>query len=263
MVLARDPNDDWKNWGASDPYFAVLTDTKFLNSNLNDEVLREFFDSGERHVDHVYSTVRSGMRRDFEPNRVLDYGCGVGRLVVAFARRANEVVGIDVSPGMLEETRENCRRLGAPASVQLLHVNQLDSLTAGTFDLVHSHLVFQHIPVARGELVLRRLISLLAEGGIGVIQLTCIDSRSAPRRFVSELRKRIGLVHRLLNLVQGRPFSTPLMQMNSYSMNNIFKILIETRCSNLRVEFWEHQGIHGVVLYFEKSPQSLSQNRQA
>jgi SAM-dependent methyltransferase len=255
-MLANDPDRDWEHWGKTDPYFGVLTDPKFLDENLNDHSFLDFFASGERHVEHVYTAIRSGVRPDFQPVRVLDYGCGVGRLVVPFASRSQEVVGVDVSPSMLEVARENCKRLGAN-SVSLLHANELDSLAPASFDLVHSYIVFQHIPVARGELILRKLISLIAEGGMGAIHLTYADSRSAFRRGMSALRRRVSLAHGLMNLAQRRPFFTPLMQMNCYSMNRIFDLLIDAHCSNLRVEFWEHRSFRGAMLYFERSARPL------
>ena len=120
-MFANDPDRDWQNWGKTDPYFGVLTETKFLNVNLNDSALAEFFASGERHVEHVYEVIRTRVRPDFKPGRVLDYGCGAGRLVVAFAARSREVVGVDVASSMLEVARANCKRLGAD-SVDLMHV---------------------------------------------------------------------------------------------------------------------------------------------
>jgi SAM-dependent methyltransferase len=255
-MFANDPDRDWQNWGKTDPYFGVLTDPKFLNTNLNDSALAEFFASGERHVEHVCEVIRSRMQPDFQPGRVLDYGCGAGRLVVAFAARSREVVGVDVAPSMLEVARANCKRLGAD-SVDLLHVDDLGSLASASFDLVHSYIVFQHIPVAQGELILRKLILLLAEGGVGAIHFTCVDRRSAVRRGLSSLRRRVGVVHGLMNLAQGRRFSTPFMQMNSYSMSRIFDILMDTNCSNLNVEFWEHRNFRGAMLYFQRLSKPL------
>jgi SAM-dependent methyltransferase len=251
-MFVHDPDRDWHRCGESNPYFWVLTEPKFLDANLNEDSLQEFFVSGERHVEHVYREIRSGMRPDFQPARVLDYGCGVGRLVVAFAGHADKVVGVDISQGMLERARENCNRFGAN-SVSLVHVNDLDTLAPASFDLIHSYIVFQHIPVARGELILRKLISLIAEGGMGAIHLNYSDSRSAFRRGVSVLRQRVGLAHGLMNLIQRKRFSTPLVQMNVYSMDRIFDILIDMHCSNLHVEFWEHRSFRGAMLYFERS----------
>jgi SAM-dependent methyltransferase len=256
LTLGNDPDRDWQTWAEIDPYFGVLSDPKYLNANLNDDSLQEFFASGERHVAHVYSVIRASIQPDFHPVQVLDFGCGVGRLIAPFAERSQTVVGIDVSPAMLEHARENCKKFNV-ASARLINVSELDSLEPASFDLVHSFIVFQHIPVARGELILRKLITLIAEGGVGAIHVTYSNTHSALRRGVSTLRRSFNLAHGLLNLVQGRRFSTPLVQMNSYSMNRIFNILIDGRCSNLHVEFSNHGGIYGAMIYFEKATRSL------
>jgi SAM-dependent methyltransferase len=255
MILAGNSDREWQKWGKTNPYFGVLTDPKYLNENLNDDSLKEFFASGESHIEHVYSVIREKIRPDFHPAEVLDYGCGVGRLVVPLSKRSQKVIGIDVSQAMLEQARNNCKRLGI-ASTRLLHVDEMETLAPASLDLIHSFIVFQHIPTVRGEFILRKLLALLAEGGVGAIHMTYADPRSALRRGISALRLRIGPVHGLLNLARHRPYTTPLMQMNSYSMNRIFDILYSSHCSNLHVEFTNHYGHHGAMLYFEKRPSS-------
>ena len=91
MTVANNADRDWREWGRTNPYFGVCSDAKFLNANLNDDVLDEFFASGEHHVEHVYSVIRAAIRPEFKPDRVLDYGCGVGRLVAPLARRSRDV----------------------------------------------------------------------------------------------------------------------------------------------------------------------------
>src|ERR1700748_1063313 len=113
MAFTKDSDRDWQGWGKTNSYFSVLTDPKYLNANLNDDSLRDFFATGVDHIDHVYSVVRAKIRPDFQPARVLDYGCGVGRLVLPLAKRSQSVVGIDVSRDMLEQARENCAKQGA------------------------------------------------------------------------------------------------------------------------------------------------------
>jgi SAM-dependent methyltransferase len=252
VALGNDSDRDWKSWGETNPYFGVLTDAKYLNANLNGESLREFFNSGELHVDHVYSVIHTSIRTGFHPDRVLDYGCGVGRLVVAFARVAPTVVGVDISPSMLALARKHCTEFSAD-SVRLLNVDQFDALEPGGFDLVHSFIVLQHIPIDRGELIVKKLVTLLADGGIGAIHLPYSDSRTAFHRSLSALRKRVKLVHGLLNLAAHRSYSSPHMQMNCYSMNRVFESLRKMHCSNLHVELSEHSGIHSAMIYFEKA----------
>ncbi len=170
-MLWNNSDKDWQTLGRVNPYYGVLSHPEFLSANLNKDSLEEFFASGERDIEGVYSFIRAHIRPDFQPVRVLDYGCGVGRLVLPLARRSRVVVGIDVSPGMLEQARENCQKYGISTAI-LLHVDQMDSLAPASFDLIHSVIVFQHIPVARGERILKKLIALLANGGIGALHFT-------------------------------------------------------------------------------------------
>jgi SAM-dependent methyltransferase len=256
MILTKRQDRDWETWGKRNPYFGVIADSKFLRANLNDDSLDEFFASGEHHVEHVYRVIRANVRPDFQPVRALDYGCGVGRLVVPLAKRSQEVVGIDVSPSMLVHARENCEKFGA-VSARLMHVDEMGSLAPASFDLVHCALVFQHIPTSRGELILRKLIDLLAEGGVGAIHFPYSDTRSALERGIWQLSLRIGLLHGLLNLVRHRPFSSPRMEGHTYSMNRIFDILLDSHCSSFHVEVGDmgggpHPGKHAAMLYFQK-----------
>jgi SAM-dependent methyltransferase len=249
--MANHTERDWLRWGDENPYFGVLTDPKFLSANLDGESREEFFRSGEVHLNHVYSVIHTRIRENFQARGVLDFGCGVGRLLVPFTRRAPVVVGVDVSPGMLQEAAKNCRERG-DAGARLLRSDELDQLEADSFDLIHSYIVFQHIPVAEGERLLRNLIRLMAVGGVGVIHLVFSDARSALRRAVLAVRSRSKLMHGFFNLAQGKPFSWPLMQMNTYSMNRVFDLLVDSHCANLHAEFEDHGGFRGAILYFEK-----------
>lgn len=47
----------------------------------------------------------------FEPDRVLDAGCGTGRVAIELARRGIEVVGVDVDASMLAAARRLAPRL--------------------------------------------------------------------------------------------------------------------------------------------------------
>src|SRR5271168_1447372 len=98
---------EWQAWGIRDPYFAVLTNPKFRSSVLTEEAKREFFESGKATVAHIFDMCRRYIDPDFKPRRVLDFGCGVGRMSLAFAAQAGEVVGMDISEAMLTEARLN------------------------------------------------------------------------------------------------------------------------------------------------------------
>lgn len=66
--------------------------------------------------------------------RLLDLGCGTGRLALALGREIAAYLGLDVSARMIEIARSRCGRLeNARFAVRPAH--RLDDLEAGSFDL--------------------------------------------------------------------------------------------------------------------------------
>jgi 2-polyprenyl-3-methyl-5-hydroxy-6-metoxy-1,4-benzoquinol methylase len=84
-----------------------------------------------------------GVWRRLSGQRVLEIGCGTGRHTLRLARQGNEVVGIDLSLGMLTVARRTLR--GHP--VRLIHADFMtfDELAGGDFDAVIASLVLEHI----------------------------------------------------------------------------------------------------------------------
>jgi SAM-dependent methyltransferase len=79
--------------------------------------------------------------------RVLEIGCGVGRMTRWFAESFGKVDGIDIAPEMIGQAR---RRLAVCPNATL-HAGSgfdLQPLPDACFDLVFSYIVFQHIPSA-------------------------------------------------------------------------------------------------------------------
>lgn len=75
--------------------------------------------------------------------RVLDLGCGTGRHALWLAAAGATVTAVDFSEGMLGEAR---RKPGASAVRFLVHdLHQPLPFAAGTFDLVVSGLVLEHL----------------------------------------------------------------------------------------------------------------------
>ena len=75
-------------------------------------------------------------------------------------------------------------------------------------------------------------------------------ARSQKRRAVAFL-KALPLVNNVYNVVQGRPFSTPQMQMNAYDLDAVFAVLYRRRCRKVHVELRHRKGELSVVLFFE------------
>jgi hypothetical protein len=82
----------WKRLGATEPYFAVLSENQYLSAQEDGAARADFFMSGESHIAEVFADIHS-IDSTFQPQRALDFGCGVGRLVIPLARRVHRVVG--------------------------------------------------------------------------------------------------------------------------------------------------------------------------
>lgn len=249
-MFNQNTDAEWERFGRKDPYFGVLADAKFHAANLTDANREEFFRTGVEYVDDVLRKIRQHLDPDFTSRRVLDFGCGVGRLVIPFAKVAQEVTGVDVSDSMLREARRNCEARSV-GNVTLVKSDDTLSRLNGTYDLVHSVMVFQHIPVSRGERIFEALLAHLEENGIGVVHFAYAKPQFLQR--VSALAKRyVPFSGNLINLVKGRAFSTPQSQMNSYDINRLILILQQAKVVDCYTEFTDHGGHLGVILYFRK-----------
>ena len=256
MPFLSDTDRDWETWGKTDAYYSVLSFPQFHKDVLDDSALKEFFRSGDRHVEHVLSVLRQRFQANFEPSRILDYGCGVGRLVIPFAKSSNRVTGVDISPTMLEKAAQNAAAQGT-GNIDFLLASDLSSIAPESFDLIHSFIVFQHIYPSRGETILRELLQKLKPGGLGAIHLTFHRDASLARRLVSSVRRRSMFAHRLANVLQGRSWSEPAIHMNPYSLNRIFALLYKAGCGMIFTEFSYHGDFLGAMIYFEKTQPAL------
>jgi len=236
----------WEEWGRRDPYFGVITDPKFRRSGITELTRREFFESGESHVRHVMATIRKYVDPEFSPRTVLDFGCGVGRLLVGFSKMAQEVAGVDVSPSMLQEARLNCEKHQLQNVLLLPSDDSLSSLT-GSFDLIHSCIVFQHIPVERGRAIFARLLLHLGPGGVGAVQLTYSKRSFASTHGVAPpMLPPLGAPARAV-----AANADPEIQMNPYNINEILFLLQCNGIRRLHTEFTDHGGELGVFLFFQ------------
>jgi SAM-dependent methyltransferase len=95
--------------------------------------------------------------------RVLDAGCGGGGMPLSLAEEAGAVVGIDPA----ERFQDAGVRLGRERGLRNLHFALADGMAlpfrGGSFDLVLSHAVIEH--VADAPLYLRECARVLAPGG--------------------------------------------------------------------------------------------------
>lgn len=159
----------WSTLGTAEPYWSVLTFKEYLSSLIDDEGIVQFYQSGQDQVAFFEAVcARNGVAVD-RSWRVLDLGCGVGRIGQYFAAAFRSYVGVDISTAHIEHARRHF------ADRQLKNAEFLplpDFLSATPeFDLLFSVLCLQHNPPPIMLYLLNQSLARLAPGGYAFFQL--------------------------------------------------------------------------------------------
>jgi len=239
----RDPSANWEAIAATHPYFGVLTDPRFLG-NPDSDSLAEFFRTGDADAKFLLTLIER--HTGTKPGRrLLDFGCGVGRLSLAFARRGRDVIGIDVSSTMRTLATQH------RDAMQLTSASFIDDIAAlpdGAFDVAVSLIVFQHIPVERGEELLRHLLRKLAPNGTAALHFTFARPGGRLRRLARKLRGSWPWLHRTLQILQRDPLRLPYMEMNEYDRTRILRIFASEGLRSMHIEPTDHGGMSGGIV---------------
>ncbi len=240
--------DIWEDLAANDAYYAVVTFDKFRASNIDSEAKEDFFQTGRDHVKRIWNEIESGFGVDLKPRRALDYGCGVGRVLVAMAEKCETVVGVDISPTMLDETRKNCAGRDV-ANVELRDAADFAAAEGETYDLVHSYIVLQHIDPKIGNELIRKMIERLVPGGVGMLHVTYFDPSPLGRKLRFRIYRDLPIIHKMLNVIRRK--TEPVMPMYEYDLGLIFRLMQQHGCGSSFVRLSDH-GWLGAFIFFRK-----------
>ncbi len=121
----------------------------YINTHSLEQTEEEFDLTGARDFNGLVSPdlVLLADGRDPGTLRVLEIGCGIGRMTRYLAETFGEVYGVDVSGEMIHLAKE---RLGHLPNVHLRETNGVDfsAFPDQFFDVIFSAYVFQHVPGA-------------------------------------------------------------------------------------------------------------------
>ena len=214
---------------------------------------RAFFAAVTSSLSRLSKTSGKTFDGNFRPTRSLDFGCGVGRLLLPIARLTlGEAVGIDVAPNMLAIADRYVKQSRLTNVTLVLGDDDLPQLT-GTFDFINSYIVLQHIPPARGYAIVQKLLSMLRPKGIGSLQFTFAKDRKFfqheawTARFY---RRDGGTIHDLLPKPLRYPQGT--IRMFDYDLNNFNALLATNGIRKAVTNMTNDDGHLGVHMIFRR-----------
>jgi len=204
-------NKDWEDLAQVDALWAILSDPQKKYGKWE---IGDFFKEGEREVSEIIKYLGSkGIGSKF--GKILDFGCGAGRLAQSFSGHCREYYGVDVSRSMLKLAEKynndcpNCKFL----------FNEKDDLSIfgdNSFDLIYSNIVLQHIPSKDARRYIAEFVRILKPGGHLYFQLPGhipFIHRFQPRRHLYTAMRKLGVpsdfLWRKLKLMPIRMMSLP------------------------------------------------------
>jgi 2-polyprenyl-3-methyl-5-hydroxy-6-metoxy-1,4-benzoquinol methylase len=164
----------WDRHAAVDPLWTVLA---FPDKSGGRWSLQEFMKTGEREIALLFHRFAE-LQLKMPHRRALDFGCGVGRLTQALARRHERVLGADISPVMID-LAQRLNRYPDRAEYVCTSTTGLETLRDASFDCIYSNIVLQHVAPEISVPYLNEFFRLLEPNGLLVFQLP--SHRDSPR----------------------------------------------------------------------------------
>jgi len=123
-----------------------------------------------------------------EADRVLEIGCGVGRLGRELAPRCGRWIGADISENMIAIARERTRHLPNVEFTALTRT-ALDAFPDNSLDKVYSHAVFIHLDKVDLFLYLQEIARVLKPGGLLYFDTWNLADEVGWKRWLIELNR--------------------------------------------------------------------------
>lgn len=183
--------DDWNKRVRTDPFLWMAELVADKEQLLN---------SGKRDLDFLFQDIPDSVS---SRARVLDVGCGIGRLTALLKNRVASVVAADISDVALSHAQEI---VGESSTVSYHHLNGSNlSGIQGPFDIIISFATLCHLTAPALLIYLKGFYELLAPDGISIIQMYVGSEHQFPESDSFSIRSYDR--DRLLRSLEGIGFS--------------------------------------------------------
>lgn len=155
MKIQEKMRKDWDRRAAIDPYYWVAA--------TQEATLESYANSADKDTEDFLSGLRPFLNKEDLLGTLLDLGCGIGRMSALFTSHFQEVVGVDVSQGMIDKARELHSQPNL--SFEMNSGSDLSLFEDETFDVVCSYSVLAHLPADIVESYFCEVGRVLKRGG--------------------------------------------------------------------------------------------------
>lgn len=160
----------WTLLGEVDPMWAVLSISKFKSLNKT-EIVEDFYETGKADAELIKKTfIRNGYNLN-SVKKVVEYGCGMGRVTTHLASIFDQVIGLDIAESMLSYARDRVSDQGFDnCKFELIQdISSIENMPS--FDLFFSQIVLQHSPPPVISKVIECALKAVNPGGFLLFQI--------------------------------------------------------------------------------------------
>ena len=222
-----------------------------FESNRVKEKIKEYWDRTREHAffkdDAEEEAWRNSLHEEFcvdgEKLKILDVGTGNGSLALLLAEMGHDVVGIDVSEGMLSVARKKAKERGVNPD---LSIGDAESLDFGeeSFDAVVSRIVLWTLP--QPETAISEWMRVLKLGGkVYTFEIDSSGKRKGTGRWI---KRNLGLL--LITIIERKNAWSRMADYGEDIKENL-PLCYEKASSNAinKVELFRKGGFEDVTLF--------------
>ena len=241
-------NEEWKYWGATDPFYGVLTDPRKRKGAAAPWEEDEFFKVGEEHWASLWPQWKSyGVTTE----SCLEIGCGVGRMTRFLATVFDRVHAVDVSDGMIQAAKAR-----SPANVDYYLTDGLHiPLPDGSVSAAFSMHVLQHLNSTETQVeYFRGIYSALEPGGNLLVHIPVYKfpfSGVKVRKLYALVRLKNRILNQLRRMLLRAGMKVDVMELTEMLVEDVFTRLSGIGFQRIEIRFvptHSNTQIHPLVL---------------